>query len=711
MEVNQQHQEKTARSQLYELTPPMDPSNDNNDRTFRGKNNTKHSNSTTTCSPPTPPILFNRPRPTDLPGISAGLAAISANYGAIFDHQNNQDEQHQNSPVDENKLQQQNYSVGSLSEQFPLVAAAAYAFRNPQSAQFHSITPSLYSPYDGSQPSDPNTPTQQFGIGTSAMIGSQPPPTYATVSSMAAAANSTPFDAFLCNWYPLFGAGSSDLIGYSTAVEQQNNTNLLFHSPTVATAAQHLFTPPFDFCTTQQQLDSNSSILLDNSIQHQQHQLWLAEQFAEAAAISSNSSSNKSTTNSASSVFVPPLSVVSKSTPPTATVSAMPRGQPRRGGRRPREREEENLNDEDKGRRERRRERNKEAAARCRRRREERMSSLEGQVQLLQAANDEKDNLIRKLRDEQNRLLGILSKREESSMVCGEPSLKFEPQKFENEQGLLTFPLNTMALHHRQNDNPRVPSGGGIGILIPQLERTKIHPQQQQHPNQCFSLTAMNNTSCQHSSSSSSSAIAADTTESTEISPATPPPNLSSYDHRGIRNDSRGGCCSVLVNGTDPVISESALMETPTSNYSQNPPLFGRIKRAKVEPSPLLGGLEDHENADNRRISPYEASLNDNNRPTTLNLRGKADFLHKEGYIAITPSKGVQVEGNFQSQGGFGSFEFTPSSFLGTGQSYSVLGAQQTGLTPCQGGPVYVQTSSISQNECPPSDGELSILH
>jgi len=62
----------------------------------------------------------------------------------------------------------------------------------------------------------------------------------------------------------------------------------------------------------------------------------------------------------------------------------------------------------------------------------------------------------------------------------------------------------------------------------------------------------MNNTSCQHSSSSSSSAIAADTTESTEISPSTPPPNLSSYDHRGIRNDSRGGCCSVLVNGTDP---------------------------------------------------------------------------------------------------------------------------------------------------------------
>lgn len=77
-------------------------------------------------------------------------------------------------------------------------------------------------------------------------------------------------------------------------------------------------------------------------------------------------------------MFVPPLSVVSKSTPPTAAVSAMPRGQPRRGGRRPREREEENLNDEDKGRRERRRERNKEAAARCRRRREERMSSLEG---------------------------------------------------------------------------------------------------------------------------------------------------------------------------------------------------------------------------------------------------------------------------------------------------------------------------------------------
>uniref|UniRef100_A0A915MEH2 BZIP domain-containing protein n=1 Tax=Meloidogyne javanica TaxID=6303 RepID=A0A915MEH2_MELJA len=550
MEVNQQQPEGkiTTRSQLYELTPPMDPSNDNNnsDRTFRGKNNTKHPNSTTTSSPPTPPILFNRPRPTDLPGISAGLAAISANYGAIFDHQNNQDEQQQNSPMEENKLQRQNsYSVGSLSEQFPLVAAAAYAFRNPQSAQFHSITPSLYSPYDGSQPSDPNTPTQQFGIGTSTMIGSQQPPTYATTVSSIAAANSTPFDAFLCNWYPLFGAGSSDLIGYSTAVEHQN-TNLLFHSPTVATAAQHLFTPPFDFCTTQQQLDSNSSsFLLDNSIQHQQHQLWLAEQFAEAAAISSNSSSNKSTANSASSVFVPPLSVVSKSTPPTAAVSAMPRGQPRRGGRRPREREEENLNDEDKGRRERRRERNKEAAARCRRRREERMSSLEGQVQLLQAANDEKDNLIRKLRDEQNRLLGILSKREES-IVCGEPSLKFEPQKFENEQGLLTFPLNTMALQHRQNDNTRVPSGGGIGILIPQLERTKIHPQQQQHHNQCFSLTAMNNTSCQHSSSSSSSAIAADTTESTEISPSTPPPNLSSYDHRGIRNDSRGGCCSVL---------------------------------------------------------------------------------------------------------------------------------------------------------------------
>jgi len=64
MEINQQQQEgkTTTRSQLYELTPPMDPSNDNNnDRTFRGKNITKHSNSTTTtCSPPTPPILFNR---------------------------------------------------------------------------------------------------------------------------------------------------------------------------------------------------------------------------------------------------------------------------------------------------------------------------------------------------------------------------------------------------------------------------------------------------------------------------------------------------------------------------------------------------------------------------------------------------------------------------------------------------------------------------
>nr|CAD2183086.1 unnamed protein product [Meloidogyne enterolobii] len=115
--------------------------------------------------------------------------------------------------MEENKLQRQNsYSVGSLSEQFPLVAAA-YAFRNPQSAQFHSITPSLYSPYDGSQPSDPNTPTQQFGIGTSTMIGSQQPPTYATTVSSIAAANSTPFDAFLCNWYPLFGAGSSDLVG------------------------------------------------------------------------------------------------------------------------------------------------------------------------------------------------------------------------------------------------------------------------------------------------------------------------------------------------------------------------------------------------------------------------------------------------------------------------------------------------------------------
>lgn len=684
-------------------------------------------------------------------GISAGLAAISANYGGIFDHQNNQDEEQQNSPVDisnnnqnsrklpnENMQQQNAYSVGSLSQQFtPLVAAAAYAFRHPQSSQFQSITPSLYSPYEGSQPSDPNTPTQQFGsvIGTSTMIGcgslSQPPPTYAaTVSSMAAAAassNTTPFDAFLWSWHPLFGAGNgSDMISYSTAAEHQNN--LLFHSPTTATAAQHLFTPPFDFCTTQQ-IDP-SSILLDTNFQHQQHQLWLAEQFAEAA---STCASNKLITNScekqsktsttSDSVFVPPLSLVkSKPTPPTAAVSAMPRGQPRRGGRRPREREEEDLNDEDKDRRARRRERNKQAAARCRRRREERMTSLEGQVQQLQAANDEKDNLIRKLRNEQNRLLGILSKREESSIVC-EPSLKFEPQKFEqqNEQKLLTFPSNTMDLH-RQNDNSRGGPTGGIGILIPQLERTKI---QQQH-HQCFSLPTM---PCQHSSSSSSSAVA-DTTESTEISPTTPPPNMS-FDQRGMRNDSRG-CCSVLVNGSDPIISESALIETPTSHYSQNSPLFGRIKRAKVEPSSLLVGVEDSENAErgnsNKQISPFETSSirtidcenNDNNRPTTLNL-GKAGFLHKEGYIVSTPSKGF-AEGSFQNHGGIGSFfqptplnEFGTPSFLGQlnefGQSFGgILGAQQTGITPCQSGPVFVQTSTGSPSERPPAGGELSIL-
>lgn len=83
-------------------------------------------------------------------------------------------------------------------------------------------------------------------------------------------------------------------------------------------------------------------------------------------------------------------------------------------------------------------------------------------------------------------------------------------------------------------------SGGGIGILIPQLENNKIRLQ-----HQYASLPL-----CQHSSSSSSSVIA-DTTESTGISPTSPPPNMF-YGQGRMDCDSRG--CSVLVNGSDPGI-------------------------------------------------------------------------------------------------------------------------------------------------------------
>jgi hypothetical protein len=352
------------------MTPPMDPStnDNNNERQFC----LKHSkNLNTICS------SFNsqRSRPTDLPGLNAGLTTvISSNYGErIFDQQiNNQDEQQQ-IITDNFKNISSNlnstYSVDSLSDHFtPLVAAYA-SFRHPQivSQQFHNI-PSLYSPYDGSQSSDPNTPTQQFNNSiaeTSSMISSLnlqspqnlsncdglllPPPTYAsTISSMAAAVtnNTTPFDAFFWNWPPLFGCtNGNELIGYNTAIDHQNN--LLFNS--TCAAAQHLLTPPFDFCTTQQQqIDCNSSIILDNNtFQHQQHQLWLAEQFAEAAAINNNNipscvikkeRQQANTITKASTVFVPPLSLVSKPKPLKASVSTMPRGQPRRGGRVPRER-------------------------------------------------------------------------------------------------------------------------------------------------------------------------------------------------------------------------------------------------------------------------------------------------------------------------------------------------------------------------------------
>ena len=66
----------------------------------------------------------------------------------------------------------------------------------------------------------------------------------------------------------------------------------------------------------------------------------------------------------------------------------------------------------------------------------------------LQAENAEKECKIRELADERDRLLGILTEREESSIVC-EPSLKFEQQ---NDQRLLTFPQNSMDLYQNGNN-------------------------------------------------------------------------------------------------------------------------------------------------------------------------------------------------------------------------------------------------------------------
>ncbi|KAF7634658.1 hypothetical protein Mgra_00005907 [Meloidogyne graminicola] len=784
MEIGQQQQqEKVKGNQLFvELTPPMDPSSSSfNDKNVEGQfcnKNLRHLNSI--CSSPAPPNSSQRLRPSTLPGLSAGLVAISANYGGgIFDQNN---DQIQNSQIIENIQQQQNsYSVSSLSEQFtPLVAAAAYAFRHPQSNQFNSINPTLYSPYEGSQPSDPNTPTQQFAgnnnstimlsslnqqlhnqnlINASSEVGTCnsalpiPPPAYAAVSSMAAAAAATtPFDASIFwNWPPLFSCSNGtelvntfllfqllrlntflsnrSFIGYGT--EHQNN--LLFNPSSAASAAQHLLSPSVDFCTTQQhqQIDSGpSSILLDNN---QQPHLWLAEHFAEATISSGTPSTcgiNKLTTNSekrqntsttVSSVFVPPLSIVGKS--PTTAVSAMPRGQPRKGGRRPREQTGDcQLSGEDKDRLAKRRVRNKEAAARCRQRRQLLIQTLEERVTLLQTTNAEKDRKIKELQNEQNLLLNL------SSMMT---------KGFQLSLQILWLYINKMAILQEEEGffnfkrggfGENILIGGGIGILIPQLENNKIRLQ-----HQYASLPL-----CQHSSSSSSSVIA-DTTESTGISPTSPPSNMF-YGQGRMDCDSRG--CSVLVNGSDPVISESALIETPTSHCS---PSFGHIKRSKFDPPPLLVKVE--ENVDDcsnngkqlyQFETPNQTNFENNNsnivRPDSLNFKKLRNVqeedenlrvLRKAGYIVTTPSRGLIINGSYQNVSG---------SFLNTlagndccadtpdvvsqltesiSQSYGVLGAQQLGITPCQNGPsVLIQTSSSADSVCehPPSGGELSIL-
>jgi hypothetical protein len=107
------------------------------------------------------------------------------------------------------------------------------------------------------------------------------------------------------------------------------------------------------------------------------------------------------------------------------------------------------------------------------------------------------------------------------------------------------------------------------------------------------------------------------------------------------------------------------------------------------------------------------------------------DLLYKEGYVANTPSKELATN-TFGSGGIGGGHFFTPGNELTTpgfqltgkkkhfnGQitaipfhpsesSFGVLMAQQTGLTPCQHGPVPVLIQP-QDNERPQS-GHLSEL-
>uniref|UniRef100_A0A183BJC7 BZIP domain-containing protein n=1 Tax=Globodera pallida TaxID=36090 RepID=A0A183BJC7_GLOPA len=571
-------------AELFELAPPMDPPANN----FPYDAHHLH--------------LLGTPKARPGSLISAGLAAITANYGG-FGHQNEGDGR-----LHEQAFRLVQPSPPPVDSAHPLVMAPlmAAAFRRPAVVHHPSplvpTAPALYPNVYASEPA-PSAFFPTPGVT----------PTYGGCLSLDPIGM-----AFAWNFF-----GTSDVIGYelntSSSSDSPSTENpQLLHSLYPLTPSA----PP-------------PSVQLSSLVAAPSSQSYDIDSPNFVAANSPQTSNS------------PPTSK-----PTSTSALAMPRGAnsakaaQRRGGRRPREAEqhEQQLTDEDKDRRAKRRERNKQAAARCRRRREEKMQSLQEQVDELRKQNERRESEIRKMREKEHRLLEMLRLR---------------------SGGIVQQQLH----HHLQ----------------------AVHVQQQQHPStdhlaqasrpaallQPF-LMGMNNRrrvsfdapmpSSSSSAASSSKKEESDVNSSTDESPD------------GAHHFPLGG---PLVNGTDPVISVSALSQQSQPVSFELSTSVAASKRPKFE--------------------PFDMS---NNRPTSLQLNS----LYREGFVAGTPSKELAQFGVNGTE-----VELTPVNELTPGLSqltqltehptFGVLMAQETGLTPCQHGPVLIQHGGER-----PANGELNEL-